>query len=54
MDGRYIVRMVRYRRIKLVGVTERTGETINAHNILVSKPQGRHTKTWENNIKMES
>jgi len=37
-----------------VGYTVRMGKTMNAYNILVSKPQGRPTQTWEYNIKMES
>jgi hypothetical protein len=50
--------MIKSRKIRRSGHVAHTGETRNAHNILVGKPEGkrpleRTRRRWEDNIKME-
>jgi hypothetical protein len=52
-----IVRVVKSRRMRLVGHVARMGEEIGVHRVLVGKPErrplGRPRRRWEDNIKMD-
>jgi hypothetical protein len=52
-----IIRVMKSRRMRWVGHVSRMGETINAYNILVGKPEGKRTlgrseHRCENNIRL--
>jgi hypothetical protein len=54
----HIIRMIKSRRIRLVGHVARMGEKRNAYRILVGKPERkrpleRPRRRWEDNIKMD-
>jgi hypothetical protein len=54
----YIIRVIKSRRMRRAGDVARIGETRNAYNILVGKPEGkrpfgRPRRRWEDNIRME-
>ena len=52
-----IVRVVKSRRMRLVGHVARMGEGRGVHRVLVGKPEGkrplRPRRRWEDNIKMD-
>jgi hypothetical protein len=53
-----IIRMIKSRRMRWAGHVARMGEKMNAHRILVGKPEGkrplgRPRHRWVNNIKMD-
>jgi hypothetical protein len=53
-----IVRVVKSRRMRLVGYVARMGEERGGHRLLVGKPEGkrplrRPRRRWEDNIKMD-
>jgi hypothetical protein len=49
-----IIRMIKSRRIRLVGHAARMGEKMNAYKILVGKPEGKRPRCrWLDNIKMD-
>jgi hypothetical protein len=53
-----IVRVIKARRMRWVGHVARMGEVKGAYNILVGRPEGRrplgrHSRRWEDNIKMD-
>jgi len=51
------ISVIKQRRMRWMGYVVHTGEMINAHEILVQKPEGkrplrRHRHGWEDNIRM--
>jgi len=56
--SRNIIRLIKSRRIRLVGHVARMGTTRSAHKILVGKPEGKRPRgrpryRWKDNIKMD-
>jgi hypothetical protein len=52
-----IIRMIKWRRVKLAGHVARMGEKRNAYRILVEKPEGKRSlgrpkRRWVDNIKI--
>ncbi|KAJ4450192.1 hypothetical protein ANN_01599 [Periplaneta americana] len=53
-----IIRNIKSRRLRWAGYVARTGESRNAHRVLVGRPEGkrplgRPRRRWEDNIKMD-
>jgi hypothetical protein len=56
--SRYIIRVIKLRRMRWAGHVARTGEMRNAYNIMVVNPErkrplGRLHRRWEDNIRMD-
>jgi hypothetical protein len=53
-----IIRIIKSRRMRWAGHVARMGEKRDAYRILMGKPEGnrplgRHTRGWEDNIKID-